>query len=405
MTEFHKRSGKSRKNTAQSIQKHFESRRTPEDSKRLKQQRKQRDKERAGQGPRGSDWFDADGEVAGFQPMKRKRPPAGIATPGAAGAAPTDPSRAEHAGSSSEHEFALRVVGLDLGRATLAGPHGTEVVPLSAELAAVQQTALAVGDLVLCEGAPDGRRVVSVLPRRTELSRPDPGQGHRRRVIAANVDLAVLVLAVRRPAFQPGFIDRVLVSLSGSGIELLVAANKVDLLPPGPDTDELEQTLEIYRRIGVPALRLSAESGEGVAQLREALTGRAAVFLGHSGVGKSSLLNALDPLGERRVHDVRAGDGKGRHTTTRSSLTDFGQGTLLIDTPGVRAFGLGELSCDEVQDAFPELAEQAGACRFSDCSHLVEPGCAVAAALESGLIPRARFEAYARILASLEQAR
>ncbi|MGB3966457.1 MAG: ribosome small subunit-dependent GTPase A, partial [Planctomycetota bacterium] len=254
-----------------------------------------------------------------------------------------------------------------------------------------------VGDevgFVSTDGPP---RAVSVLPRRTVIARPDPGNPHARLVLAANVDVAVIVVAARDPAPRPGLIDRYLVALHRSGIEALVTANKIDLL----DADgraALAGLLAPYPELGVAVLRCSADTGEGMDLLRERLRGRTAVFLGHSGVGKSSLLNALDPQGQRRIGDVRAYDGKGRHTTTGAAMRRLSDGLAVIDTPGVREFGLAALTPAELGEAFPEFAPHAGGCRHRDCSHLHEPLCGVRAAVAAGHVPAARYASYLRML-------
>lgn len=513
MTEFHKRSGKTRKRQQQQIEKHFTQRRRPEDHKRLKEQARRRKAEQR-RGPRRRDWSEQDEDAATFERMGR-RPEEGGAAPGGqggsgAGAArgrpdtaapsvpprhtapsdvashdalaegrsapdtaapasadggegardtaaddmaarrtgppdlaracppgdPTPPSDAAAADTATDETAAAdtarplgdttspadaalpdiappdvrglavaRLIGLSRGAARLATHEGGERdAVLGAGLAEVQQTALAVGDLVRWQEAAGTARVLEVLPRRSELCRPDPGNPHRRRVLAANVDVAVLVVSVRRPRLRAGLIDRFLVALEGSGAAPVVVLNKVDLLgDDGAERATLEQLLDPFRRLGVPCLTASAASGEGLDELARLLAGRASVFVGHSGVGKSSLLNGLDPDGRRRVHAGRDGDGKGRHTTTASSLTELPGGTLVIDTPGVRAFGLWELDRAGLRLAFPEFVAVHDGCRFRDCSHLVEPDCAVRAAVGEGVIPQTRWQAYVRIHASLDE--
>jgi ribosome biogenesis GTPase len=257
---------------------------------------------------------------------------------------------------------------------------------------------LAVGDEVAFTATEGPPRIEALLPRRSWLARPDPGNSHRDLVLAANVDVAVITVAVADPPLRPGLIDRFLLALAHGGVAPAVCANKVDLLA---DATELGRVLAPYAELQVPVFPCSATRQSGLAALRAHLAGKACVFVGHSGVGKSSLLNALDPDGARSIGAVRDHDGKGRHTTAWSSLRQLADGTRIIDTPGIRALGLDRLDSDQVRAGFPELAT-AGACRFTDCGHQQEPDCAVRAAAASGRIPAARYASYLRILQSLE---
>lgn len=254
-----------------------------------------------------------------------------------------------------------------------------------------------VGDVVTLVATDGPVRVLAVRPRRTQLVRPDPGAPGRLLVLAANVDVAVIVVAARDPAPKPGLIDRALVALHQSGVEPVVCVNKVDLLGD-EGRRELAAMLAPYRELGVPVHGCSASTGEGLEALRAVLHRRAAVFLGHSGVGKSSLLNALDPGSSRRVGAVRAGDGKGRHTTTTASLCRLGDGGTAIDTPGVRAFGLARPTADELRAAFAEFGPFAAGCRFADCTHVGEPQCGVRDAAAAGRLSPARYASYVRIV-------
>jgi ribosome biogenesis GTPase len=414
LTEFHKRSSKSRKNQQKSLAMHLSRRRSPEDQKRLKDRARKRNSERQGAAPRRRDWADTDEDRPAFEKTSRTAPERSTpAQTPAAHPATQDKCRATQdvqdtqsalPASSDAADTWLRgqLVSVQQGRVQVTDESGTWDAELGPELAAVQQTAVAVGDEVLWERIAGSARIREVLPRRTTLSRPDPGNRHRRRVLAANVDLAVLVLCARRPAFRPGLVDRFLVALDRGGVKPLVVVNKLDLASDTQSRADLQLALAPYPPLGVPTIFTSAESGEGMAPLRNALEGLTSVFVGHSGVGKSSLLNALDPQGRRDTSRGRHGDGKGRHTTTSSCLSRLRNDTRVIDTPGVRAFGLWSMSPADVRAAFPEFERHAAGCRFRDCSHLVEPECAVQAARRNGLVPTSRMESYARILASLE---
>jgi len=260
---------------------------------------------------------------------------------------------------------------------------------------------LVVGDEVLCEGTDGPRRAVALLPRRTRLARPDPGNPHRELLLAANVDVAVIVAAVRDPPLRPGLIDRFLLALQRGGVAPLLCVNKVDLLD-ARGLAELAATLAPYAGLDVPAVLCSAAAGLGLGELRERLRARTCVFVGHSGVGKSSLLNALDPAGARAVAAVHAGSGQGRHTTAGSRLCDLGDGTRVIDTPGIRAFGFERLLLAELRAAFPDLAAFASGCRFADCTHAHEPGCAVREAVAAGRLAAARLGSWLRLLGEVD---
>lgn len=266
---------------------------------------------------------------------------------------------------------------------------------LTPEQAKWQQSQFAVGDLVNVYQEEEIWRIRDVQPRRTKLSRPDPGSAERERVIVANVDVIVVVVSVKAPPLHPRVIDRYLIAIQRGGAKAIIAVNKSDLLKPD---DEEFDLLDPYRGLA-PIIRVSAAAKDGLDELKTHLVGKRSAFVGHSGVGKSSLLNALKPDLELDTGAVSEGYGRGTHTTTSSHLWDLGDGTEIIDTPGVRAFGLFKLEREELVDHFPEF--EGLSCRFRDCSHTVEPGCGIRAAAEEGLINSARFDTYQRILQSL----
>lgn len=261
---------------------------------------------------------------------------------------------------------------------------------------------LAVGDRVAFERIAGELVLVRARhPRASWLARPDPARPQRMLVLAANVELVVCVVAAREPRWKPGLVDRVLLATEAGGARALIAVNKLDLLSPA-ERSALAEELEPYAGLGASVVAVSATSGEGLERLSLETAGRCCVFVGPSGVGKSSLLNRLDPDHARTTGAVRTSDGKGRHTTSAAQLVRLANGAKLIDTPGVRQFGLVALERRELPFLFPEFAEHARACRFRDCMHAGEPDCAVRSASETGAIRRARFESYRRILASLD---
>ena len=270
---------------------------------------------------------------------------------------------------------------------------------LNLELAETQRTDLAVGDRVgVAFPAADDAVVDVVFPRRTTLSRPDPGKKRPvERVIAANIDAVVIVAAVKTPPLRPRLIDRYLIAVERGGATPIIVVNKVDLLSSEAELEEQLASLAPYRQLGIDILACSASSGRGISTVLDALHGRTCVLVGHSGVGKSSLLNALQPELDLDTAAVNSGTGKGRHTTTAFSLYFLDDETRVIDTPGIRQLGLWKLGREQLRWYFPEFDPWAPDCRFSDCSHLHEPSCAVKAAVRTGEISALRYDTYERL--------
>lgn len=259
---------------------------------------------------------------------------------------------------------------------------------------------LAVGDEAEVERRGDVYMVLGVKRRRTKLSRPDPDKSRQEMVIVANIDWVVVVVSVKSPPLHPRLIDRYLMAVQRGGAKMAIAVNKLDLLETPEERAEELSKLAPYRSIGVPVVLCSAALGEGRAELLDLLRGSLSAFVGHSGVGKSSLLNALKPDLGLQVGAVSEGYGRGTHTTTASTLWELDDDTRVIDTPGIRSFGLWDISEEEVPWYFPEFA-QAGRCKFRDCTHTHEPQCAVKEAVESGAISEERYDTYLRIRESL----
>jgi ribosome biogenesis GTPase len=255
---------------------------------------------------------------------------------------------------------------------------------------------VAIGDRVrFVDAGPGVGMIVEILPRTSRLSRPAPVPGQRvfEQVIVANADLIVPVFAAASPTPKWGLLDRYLVSAEAAGLPSLIVINKLDLAWKNPS---LEGEIDIYRRIGYTVLLVSATTGEGVAELKEALQAKLSVFVGKSGVGKTSLLNAIQPGLGLRVKAVSQGEiGKGRHTTTHLEMFDLEFGGTLVDTPGMREFGLWDITADELADLFPEMAEYVGQCKFGlSCHHDREPGCAIRKAVMGGTISPYRYQSY-----------
>jgi len=269
-------------------------------------------------------------------------------------------------------------------------------------MARADRSQIAVGDRVRLARRPAGELAVdSVEERRSRLSRPDPFHAHRERILAANLDLAVVVASWRNPPFAAGLVDRFLVALAHGGVAAAIALNKIDLAPEEDRAGHLDAALADYRGLGLPVVSCSTLNGDGLGELRRLIAGRTVALVGHSGVGKSSLLNALAPAAGARVGEVVAGRRGGRHTTTRARIYRLPDSTRIVDTPGVREFGLWEMTPRELAAYFDEFDPLAPGCRFADCSHDHEPDCAVRAAAERGEIAADRYATYLRILESL----
>jgi ribosome biogenesis GTPase / thiamine phosphate phosphatase len=264
------------------------------------------------------------------------------------------------------------------------------------ELAVRQKSALAVGDRVRVAEENGIWRLKSVLPRRTVLARPDPLHKHMQRLIAANVDVVIHVVTLKSPPLRPRLIDRFLIAIQRGGAQPVICVNKVDLLTSEERERELPK-LAPYLELGVPVIGCSTKTGEGLEQLRAEVDGKLSALVGHSGVGKSSILNALDESLQLATNELQKKRGTGRHTTTASTLYDFGGGTYLIDTPGIREFGLWDLDRESLRDYFPEFKEPGESCRFTDCTHVHEPDCQVKALVEEGELSEARYETYVRL--------
>jgi len=269
------------------------------------------------------------------------------------------------------------------------------------EVKAIEHTdPVAVGDTVRFIDSQDGSGlIIEILPRRSKLTRrsavPMPGAHPFEQVIVANLDQVVPVFAAANPTPKWNMLDRYLVSAESLGLKALICINKLDLAQrsAGQLAGELGEVIQEYRQIGYPVILVSAINGEGLAELRTALAGRVSVFVGKSGVGKTSLLNALQPGLGQRVKEVSQITGKGRHTTTNLEMFPLESGGALVDTPGVREFGLWELEDDDLAIYYPEMRPYIGLCKFGlDCQHDTEPGCAVRKAVMAGKVSPRRYK-------------
>lgn len=253
------------------------------------------------------------------------------------------------------------------------------------------RTPIVAGDKVLLRPTDNASGVIERRdPRSSTLSRGSRGQAH---VIAANVDQAVIISSAVQPPLKPGLIDRFIISAESGNIRPIVCINKMDLA--GPDVQEV---IEVYSGIGYDVIPCSATEGRGIDRLRELLAERETVFSGQSGVGKTSLLNAIQPGLGRRTSHVSDDSGKGRHTTRVAELVPLDSGGWVIDTPGIRQLELWDVIPEEVEAYYREFLPFVPHCKFPDCSHTHEAGCAVRRAVADGDISQLRYDNYVRII-------
>ena len=258
---------------------------------------------------------------------------------------------------------------------------------------------VAVGDVVRLEPKPDGTAMItSIDERRNYILRRASNLSKEFQIIASNLDQAVLVVSLANPVTNTTFIDRFLATAMAYRVPSLLVVNKVDLLTADDDRMLLDAVRRLYESIGYTVLATSTVTGEGVDALRLSLQGKMSLFSGNSGVGKSSLINCLVPGAGLRVGDVSAVHHTGMHTTTFSEMLDLAGGGAIIDTPGVKGFGTIDFERAEVAHYFPEIFEVGKECRFNNCTHTHEPGCAVLRAVEQCLISQSRYASYLSII-------
>ncbi|MBX3242369.1 MAG: ribosome small subunit-dependent GTPase A [Chitinophagaceae bacterium] len=252
------------------------------------------------------------------------------------------------------------------------------------------------------EGAEHSVIITGILPRKNYINRQSPSNRHHHHIIAANIDQAVLVCTLREPRTSRGFIDRFLVTTEAYHVPAVLVFNKCDL---HREKEEMifEEWREVYESIGYTVVLTSAEKNENTVAVRDLLKDKTSLISGHSGVGKSSLINIILPGFDLKTQKVSGWSGKGMHTTTFAEMFDLPFGGRIIDTPGIREFGLVDITRQELSHYFPEMRGLINECQFNNCLHTNEPGCAVKEAVAQGTIYEERYISYFNILESIEE--
>ncbi len=261
---------------------------------------------------------------------------------------------------------------------------------------------IAVGDRVIfdLEKKHEGEaaaNIVDIIPRENYMIRRSPRKTAHSHIVASNLDLAVLLFTIKEPRTSRGFLDRYLLAAEAFGIKSAILINKIDLLS-GKDLQKLEEIELSYNAIGYQVISFSIKTGEGLENVKGVFEGKTTLISGHSGSGKSSLINYLNPELELRTAEISKFSNKGKHTTTFATMYDLDGATRIIDTPGIKEFGIEDLEAYEVSMFFPDIKEFAADCRFNTCSHVHEPGCAVIQALENAQIDPDRYKSYLSII-------
>jgi ribosome biogenesis GTPase len=265
---------------------------------------------------------------------------------------------------------------------------------------------IAVGDIIDIEVEDDTERtalVTQIRNRRNYINRQSPSHRMQHHIVAANLDQSLLMVTLKEPRTSQGFIDRWLVTCEAYHVPAILIFNKTDLYRK-KEMDKFEAWKDMYEAIGYRVIRMSVDNREGVEEVRMLMQGKVSLLSGHSGVGKSSFLNAILPALRLKTQDVSGWSGKGTHTTTFAEMYDLPdqEDGAVIDTPGMKEFGLVDISRAELSGYFPEMRALAGQCQFNNCLHAEEPGCVVKLAVMEGRISEDRYVSYRTILDSID---
>ena len=244
--------------------------------------------------------------------------------------------------------------------------------------------------------------ITTIHSRKNYINRQSPRIRHQHHIVASNLDQSVLVATLKEPRTSQGFIDRFLVASEMFHVKAIIIFNKADLLKR-KDLEKFDDMKEMYEAAGYKVFLTSARDNTGIAALQGELKDKTTLISGHSGVGKSTLLNVIFPEINLKTKEISGWSGKGQHTTTFAEMFDLPYGGRIIDTPGMREFGLVDISKQEVSHYFPEMRERLNDCQFNDCLHVNEPGCAIKEAVVNGKINEDRYVSYVNIMASIEE--
>jgi ribosome biogenesis GTPase len=259
---------------------------------------------------------------------------------------------------------------------------------------------IAVGDIVILDDNPDdeGKHCISDFEKRKNyIVRKSTNLSKQMQILAANVDRAYLLVTLKSPTTQLAFIDRFLVAAESFRIPTTILFNKIDQYAP-IEIETIDYLCDSYESIGYPCYKISAENKTNIDFLREEIKGKQVMISGHSGVGKSTLVNALDPAMDLRTGEISQAHLQGQHTTTFAEMHKLATGGYIIDTPGIRAFGIVDLDKEVISHYFPEMRSLIGECKFHNCQHLNEPKCAVKEAVENETIAGSRYSTYVQLL-------